>query len=34
MSTSLSQVEHFRALVEGLQEHLHATERFTLGYAA
>ncbi|MGA8136673.1 MULTISPECIES: TldD/PmbA family protein [Pseudomonas] len=34
MSTSLSQVEHFRALVEGLQKQLHATERFTLGYAA
>src|SRR5450830_511116 len=34
MSTSLSQVEHFRALVNGLQEQLHTTERFTLGYAA
>lgn len=34
MSTTPSQVEHFRALVDGLQEQLHATERFTLGYAA
>ncbi|WP_191489513.1 TldD/PmbA family protein [Pseudomonas sp. FEN] len=34
MSTSLSQVEHFRALVDSLQKQLRAPERFTLGYAA
>ncbi|NWB93339.1 TldD/PmbA family protein [Pseudomonas agarici] len=34
MDQSLSQVEHFQALVQDLREHLRDTEQFTLGYAA
>ncbi|NVZ64711.1 TldD/PmbA family protein [Pseudomonas gingeri] len=34
MDQSLSQAGHFQALVDWLREHLQATEKFTLGYAA
>ena len=34
MSTALSQVEQFKALVNGLREALREPEQFTLSYAA